>query len=369
MKLQSTWTSPRRPRQTDRILANATAILGLAAGVLLASLLAGCGAKSVVVRHDGEPVATEVATFDPGAAGANIVLPARVKAAEEVTLVAHLAARITSLRAREGDRVRRGDVIVVFGAAETEQALAAARAGRVSAELALQVAARQAARVESLFASRVVSERDHEVAVAEWRAAEARLESARALLDGLDSGIHVRAPFDGVVVRIHADPGADLVPGAPLVDLRSSSGLEVVAEVPEGPAARMATAALSVQVGDGAWRPARLARLEGMTNWRSRSRTAHFTFDGDAEPGAFARIALLTRTDDAGDGSVPVASLVTRGALSGVFVVEENRARLRWLRLGRTRGDRVEVLAGLESGERFALAPRLLTDGVTVMAP
>ena len=341
----------------------------LVAVSLLAFLLAGCGAKSVAVRHDGEPVAIEVATFDPGAAGASLVLPARVKAAEEVTLVAHLAARITSLRAREGDHVRNGDVIAVFGAAETEQALAAARAERVSAELALKVAARQAARVESLFASRVVSERDHEVAVAEWRAAEARLESARALLDGLDSGIHVRAPFDGVVVRIHADPGADLGPGAPLVDLRSDSGLEVVAEVPEGPAARMATAALSVQVGDGAWRPARLARLEGMTNWRSRTRTAHLTFAGTAEPGAFARIALLTRTPGGGDGSVPAASLVTRGALSGVFVVEENRARLRWLKLGRTRGDRVEVLAGLESGDRIALAPRRLTDGAAVTVP
>ena len=329
----------------------------------------GCGTKPVAERRGGEPVATEVATYDAGAADADVVLPARVKAKEEVTLVTRLAARVTALRAREGDRVRRGDVIAEFAAAEMKQALVAARAERVSAELALNAAARQGARVESLFASRVVSERDHEVAMSDWRAAEARYEVARASLDGLDSGMRVRAPFDGVVVRIHADPGADLPPGAPLVDLRSSSGLEVVAEVPEGPAARMATAALSVQIGDGPWHPARLARLEGMTNWRSRSRTAHLTFDGDAEPGTYARISLLTRTDDAADGSVPVASLVTRGGLSGVFVVEENRARLRWLKLGRARGNRVEVLAGLESGERFALAPRLLTDGVAVTVP
>lgn len=366
MDLQRGYPFPRQSWRTARIVANAPAISGVVAVVLLASSLTGCGVSPVSGRHDSEPVATEVAIFDAGAAGADIVLPARVKATEEVTLVTRLAARITALRAREGDRVRQGDVIAEFGAVEMKQALVAARAERVSAELALKVAARQAARVESLFASRVVSERDHEVAVAEWRSAEARIEAARAVLNGLESGIHVRAPFDGIVVRIHADPGADLAPGAPVVDLRSSSGLEVVAEVPEGPAARMATAALSVQIGDGPWHPARLARLEGMTNWRSRSRTAHLTFDGDAEPGAYARISLLTRTDNAGDGSVPVSSLVIRGALTGVFVVEENRARLRWLKLGRTRGNRVEVLAGLESGERFGLEPRLLTDGVAV---
>ena len=347
--------------------ANARAIAWLIAAALLAASVTGCGAKAVSERRGGKPVAIEIATFDVGAADMDVVLPARVKANEEVTLVTRLSARVTALRAREGDRVRRGDVIAEFTAAEMTQALVAARAERASAELALKVAARQKARVDSLFATRVVSERDHEVAVSEWRAAEARLESARASLDGLDNGMRIRAPFDGVVVRVHADPGADLPAGTPLVDLRSSSGLEVVAEVPEGPAARMATAALSVQIGDGPWRPAHLARLEGMTDWRSRSRTAHLTFGGDAEPGAYARLSLLARTDNSGDGSVPIASLVRRGALSGVFVVEENRARLRWLKLGRSRGDRVEVLAGLEAGERFALAPRLLTDGVAVI--
>ena len=217
--------------------------------------------------------------------------------------------------------------------------------------------------MESLFAARVISVRDREVANAERRAAEARLESARAAFDAMQTGSTVRAPFDGVVVRVHADPGADLSPGTPLADLRSSAGLEIVADVPEGDAPRLATSALSVQVGDGPWRSARLARLEGMTNWRSRSRTAHLTFEGDAEPGAYARLAVGAHPGAAGDGSVPASSLVTRGALSGVFVIESDRARLRWLKLGGSRGERVEVLAGLEPGERFALTPAPLADG------
>ncbi len=103
-----------------------------------------------------------------------------------------------------------------------------------------------------------------------------------------------------------------------------------------------------------------------MTDWRSRSRTAHFTFDGSAEPGVYARVSLATSPDAAGDGSVPAASLVHRGALAGVFVIEDDEARLRWLKLGRPRGDRVEVLAGLESGDRFARVPGSLTDGAVV---
>jgi multidrug efflux pump subunit AcrA (membrane-fusion protein) len=44
---------------------------------------------------------------------------------------------------------------------------------------------------------------------------------------------------------------------------------------------------------------------------------------------------------------------VRRGQLTGVRVVAGDRTVLRWVRLGRTLGDRVEVLSGLEPGERI----------------
>lgn len=355
------WSKPRR------IVAN----WGVPAGAIaIVVVLAGCGAKHApdhALDHTApSPATVAVATFATGGSGSATVFPARVKAAEEVTLSARLRARLTGVRAREGARVRRGDPIAMFDAPETRSAMTALRADVAAAQLALAVATRQQVRMESLYVARVVAARDREIAGAEHRSAEARLESARAALEAQESGSTVRAPFDGVVVRIHADPGADLAPGSPLVDLRSSAGLEIVADIPESDATRLASSALSVQIGEGRWRPARLARLDGMTDWRSRSRTAHFTFEGDAEPGAYSRLALGALRGASGDGSVPTASLVTRGALSGVFVIESGTARLRWLKLGRTGGARVEVLAGLEAGERFALTPSSLADGQAV---
>jgi RND family efflux transporter MFP subunit len=349
--------APRR----GRILAHSATLAAIAATVVW-----GCAPTPPRPVPSRAPVAVEVATFGAGAPGADVVLPARVKAAQEVTIASRLGGRLTALRAREGAQLRRGDPIAVFDEPEMRRALAAARAEVASAELSLTVAARQDARTESLFIMGVVAERDRDVALAERRLAEARLESGRSAYEALESGATVRAPFDGVVVRVHVDRGADMPPGAPLADLRSSAGLEVVADVPEHDADRLLVTPLSVQVGDGKWRPARLARLEGMTDWRTRSRTAHLTFDGDAQAGAYALLALGTPSDSAEGGSVPLTSLVSRGALAGVFVIEAGRAHLRWLKLGRERGARVEVLAGLEPGERFALAPRSLADGAPV---
>ena len=328
-------------------------------------LTAGC-ARPPSSRSAAAPPTVAVATFRAGASADQDVFPARVKASEEVTLDSRISARLTTLVAREGAHLRRGDPIALFDAPEARRAMTAARAEVSSAELALAVASRQEARADSLFAKGVLSARDRDVAQADQQNAEARLEAAHAALDALTSATVVRAPFDGVVVRVHADPGADLPAGTPLVDLRSSAGVEVMAEVPESAVPRLQGAPLSVQIGDGPWQPARLARLEGMTDWRTRSRTAHLTFEGEAEPGAYARLALGAPPDSASDGTVPAASLVARGALAGVYVIEDGAARLRWLKLGRTNGTRVEVISGLEPGERFACEPDLLSDGAPV---
>jgi multidrug efflux pump subunit AcrA (membrane-fusion protein) len=54
---------------------------------------------------------------------------------------------------------------------------------------------------------------------------------------------------------------------------------------------------------------------------------------------------------------------MARGGLTGVFVVKDGTARLRWVAAGRTTAGRTEIRAGLDSGERVALDPAGLQDG------
>jgi multidrug efflux pump subunit AcrA (membrane-fusion protein) len=180
-------------------------------------------------------------------------------------------------------------------------------------------------------------------------------------------------PFAGVVVRRHADAGQMLQPGMPVLDVRSDGAREVLTAVPESRLAALAGARAELAVGDGAWRPARLARIEGMTDAATRTRVAHFVVtDGAAlEPGAYARVRLAGAGDAApavaaARLSVPASALVRRGALAGVYVVADGRARLRWLRLGGVDDDRADVLAGLWPEDQVALDPSRLADGAPV---
>ena len=64
--------------------------------------------------------------------------------------------------------------------------------------------------------------------------------------------------------------------------------------------------------------------------------------------------------------SVPGIALFERGGLTGLFVVSDGKARLRWVAAGVRDGDTVEIRAGVEAGERVALDPTGLVDGAPV---
>lgn len=353
------------PMTRFRLLVLVTAVLS--AGGLA---LSGCGSRSQHERSAPamDPVPVETVTLD-STAGGTMVLPARIKAREEATISARAAGRLTTLLVSEGDRVRAGQSLARFDAPESRRALVAARREREAATLAWDVARKQQARMDSLFGLQVASARDRELAENELHAAESRYEAAQSELESLEAALEARAPFDGVVVRRHVDPGADVQPGAALLDVRSAEGVEIFVPVPEAAVAALGKARLSYQAGEGPWRPARLTRLEGMTDFTTRTRTAHLVPAGPPapEPGVFARVRL--ESPDLPDAPVrvlPATSIVRRGALAGAFVIENDRAVLRWLKLGREQAGAVEVISGLWPGERVARDAAGLADGVPV---
>ncbi|MBI5711529.1 MAG: efflux RND transporter periplasmic adaptor subunit [Candidatus Eisenbacteria bacterium] len=370
----------------------ATASVSLAA-LALASLaalaLAGCARHDASSSSSGDAAApVAVATFTVGgaSAGAELVFPGRVTAREEVTLTARVAAPLTRLPVREGGRFRAGQALALFDAPETRRATEAAHEAVRAAALRRDLARLQEARMESLFTARVASQRERELAQAERRDAESEHAQAAAAEAQWAAGSVIPAPFAGVVVRRRVDEGATVAPGTPLLDLRSDAAGEVEVPLPESAVEAAQGARAFVQVGDGPWRQAKLARLDGMTDYATRTRTAHLApLAGAAlEPGAYARArfdvathapgrtaASAPRHDDGSSPSsssllVPAKAVVRRGALAGVFVIRDGVAGLRWLRLGRAGGDSVEVLAGLWAGEQVALAPGALSDGLRV---
>ena len=148
--------------------------------------------------------------------------------AVDVRMTAPVTEVLASVLVREGERVRRGQVLARF---RTD----VVRPAALSAEAQQGVAAADYERMQNLLKEGAVSERDVEVALANLRAAEATAAAARQRL----SEAEVRAPVSGVVAERHVQAGDRVQDGDPLFQLVNIDELEFEATVPSEYAARV----------------------------------------------------------------------------------------------------------------------------------
>ena len=322
---------------------------------------AGCGHEKapVVVPPAGSP--RKVATAEAGRAGApdEVTVPAVVRARQRAVLSARLPASVLALPFREGDRVAAGAVLVRLDDAALRAAVSAAQASLAAAETDLT-------RTEALLAKGAATPREREEADSRAAAARAALAGARETL----AYALVRAPFAGVVVARPVHVGDVVSPGAALIEVEGDGGLELEATLEEGLAAAVRPG-LEVEARvDG--QPGPLKATIRSLSPAADPATHRFLVKADLprspglRSGLFARLALpAAEARDEPPLAVPASAVFARGGLTGVFVVKDGTARLRWVAVGRTSAGLTEIRAGLDAGERIATDPAGLHDGAT----
>jgi RND family efflux transporter MFP subunit len=161
------------------------------------------------------------------------------------------------------------------------------------------------------------------------------------------------APFDGVVVGRSVDPGDLAAPGMPLLAVESTGPRDVVLAVaPELTAGLRPGTVVEVVARDGRRTDGTIRSVAGGADPATRTVEVRVEVPADWATGVSATALVPSGTRFA--VTVPADAVVRRGQLTGVHVVSGDVVTLRWIRVGRTVGDRVEVLSGLEAGERIA---------------
>ncbi len=289
-------------------------------------------------------------------------------------LAAQIGGRVAELRVREGDRVRRGQILLILadneaGARVAEAAAAVAReqSAVAAATATLDLAEKTHARYRQLFGNQAVTPQEMDRVSAELEARRQELAAARAAVDRAAAGqsaarmaqswTRITAPFDGIVAGRPVETGTTVLPGTPLLVLDRLGAWRVKAYVPESSLGHFAVGdRLTVEI------PARLARLTGtlseITPAADRSsRSVAIKVDlGVVQglvSGLFARV--YSPTGEVSRLLVPSSAVIERGQLHGLYVVEEGRARFRLVRLGNILDNRVEILSGLKAGETIVV--------------
>ena len=321
----------------------------------------GCRAEGKAVRAQDPPGrAPTVRTAEVARLGTSeAAAPGVVRARQRAALAARIPASVVELPYREGERVAAGAVLARLDDAALRSAVAAAEAASAAAQADL-------GRIEGLLGKGAATPRESDDALTRAAAARAAWDGAK---DHLAYAV-LRAPFAGRVGARPVSVGDVVSPGTTLIELEGETGYEIVAAADAALARAIRPGAEVQAVVDGLAAPLE-ARVTAVSPAGDPA-THRFELRADlpaaegVRSGLFARLALGVSSETP-RLIVPRSSLIERGGLTGVFVVADGRAWLRWVAIGATELDRAEVRAGVEAGERVAVDPSGLSDGVAVV--
>ena len=339
------------------------------------AVLASCGHQEAASRPPAAPVAVRVTA----AAAASVPVWAQAVGSTQSYARASLSTRlmglVSSVTAEEGQAVHKGQVLVRI----ESQDLAARRR---QAEAALEEARAVLANAEKLAARRRNLRQENAVPQQSLDEAETGRARAAAAVANAEQAVHevlanleyseVRSPLTGSLVRKLVQVGDLSAPGVPLVEVEQLDPIKVTLEVGESDLAWVSVGQeVDVEIPSLRTQPQRRGRVEGINpaaNLGSRTfqvRVVVANPDGAIGSGMFARVGFPKGTR--GAVMIPAAAVVRQGQLEGVFTVKGSQAILRWVRLGRAYGDRVEVLSGLDANEPVVIDGQSgLRDGAPV---
>lgn len=207
-------------------------------------------------KPGGKPTSVRLASVERGDLVRVVSAPGQIEPKVKVEISAQVSARIIALPFREGQQVRKGDVVVRLEQEDLAALVDSAKAELKSREAQLEgtKAAFAATRLElnrkkELYSTNDIAKADLDQAEAEFARAEAQLKSAEFAIEIARANITraqkdfsnttIEAPFDGVITRLDADPGELVVvgtlnnPGSVFMEIADLSQMLLKARVDE----------------------------------------------------------------------------------------------------------------------------------------
>jgi len=283
-----------------------------------------------------------------------------IVALESVRVASRLMGYIRDIAVVEGESVKLGQRLFTIDPLDIEGAVEQARLGLRQAEDAMKDAKADFERFENLFKDEVVSRQQFEKMKLNYDIAVSRAAQAKAGLGTAQGQMRyatVTAPISGVVTQKLANEGDIAAPGHPVLMLENPARLQVQTAVAESlyKNIRLGQEVMVEVDGQSAPLKAKVARLSPAADPMTHTFQVKLDVEGSGlKSGAFARVLFPTGTRSV--LALPPAAVLDRAGIAGVFVVDaEGKAQYRMVRVGQLVGERVEILSGLNAGDRVVI--------------
>jgi membrane fusion protein (multidrug efflux system) len=318
------------------------------------------GAPKATPGAAGAPTPVEVVVVQPATVQEDLQAVGSLRSDESVVLRPEVAGRIATIGFRDGQVVKKGQLLIGLDATLNEAEVAQYKA---EYELALS----NLKRSEDLARQKFISSSAQETAASNAQVAEARLQLAQARL----SKMRIVAPFDGIVGIRGVSLGDYVKDGTDLVNVEDIRNLKVDFRLPERNLSQIRSGQDVEVVADALPGERWKGRIEAINpridaNGRSLELRARLdNTSGRLRPGMFVRVRVIV--GERKGLLVPEEAIVPQGEEFFVYKVVEGAAKRVPVKIGVRRAAQVEILEGVAAGEQVVTAGmRLSRDGQPV---
>lgn len=287
----------------------------------------------------------------------------KLEADKQSNLSTRIMGQISRIYVNPGQKVNQGDLLIQIRNQDILAKKAQVEASKVEATTAYESAEKDLKRYESLYDSNSASDKEMDDIRTHFRMAQARLNAVKQLEKEVDENMRyasIRAPYSGVITSKFVQEGDMANPGMPLLSMESPSQWKVIARIPEADIANInlndkvkvyfkaAKKDFDGQIieinpsttNTGNQYEAKILVTipEGCTTKLYSGMYATVLFEHGLQ-----KLIL-----------VPQESLIHRGQLVGLYAVSQSgNALLRWVKIGKSFGENIEILSGLSDGEKY----------------
>lgn len=335
-------------------------------------LFISCGKDKKEIINNDAAIAVKVSGVAADNNGEFVTASGKIEAENSATLSTRMMGYVTKVNVKVGQKVNAGQLLVSINNSDLQAKKAQVDASILQATAGFNNAKKDFERFTALFNQQSASQKELDDMTSRYEMAKAGLEGAKQMRNEVMaqfSYANITAPFTGEVTGTFVKEGDMANPGMPLVSIEGASQLQVTAMVSESSITSI-TNGMNVKV------------LIKSTNQELTGKVIEVSGSAKNTGGQYLVKINLNKTDkkvlsgmfvnvqfpianksqtgktlESAKVMVPESALVRQGQLTGIYTIGSgNVAILRWLRIGKTFGNQVEILSGLSSDEQYIVS-------------
>lgn len=329
--------------------------------------LQSCGGESKAKETKKAKISVAVKTAKLTNHAEIMSFSGKVEAETHSKLSTRIMGQIAKINVETGQKVDAGQVLLEIHAKDIQAKKAQVKANKLEAEAAYLNAKKDYDRFTVLFEQKSASQKELDDITTQFSMTKARLEAVNEMGIEVEEMLRytsIKAPYNGVITKKYVNEGDLASPGMPLVAIEKQNGFKVMARIPE-------TEISKIKKNDPV-----LVQINALENEKISGYVAEVNPSSQYTGNQFeAKIVLKPTSEQKGrlysgmyanvlvekEGMpsiiIPENVLIRKGQLTGIYTVSQSgTAMLRWVRLGKTIGDQVEILSGLSDGEKYIIS-------------